>query len=147
MELSMIEQLIKLLDRSTLSSLEIEEDGIRIKLDRTMLPQQVSVSLPAAANAGEATGSQARQQEPANDDEFDYVKSPMVGLFYSLSSLGKKDPEIGSVIKKGTLLCAIEAMKLINEIESDIEGELVEILVQNGDQVEYGQNLFKLRKL
>lgn len=145
MDITLLEKLIKVVDKSTLSYFELEEKDLHIKIERNIVSGTTSAVLPAQQGATPDTNN--IEDNSNTEDEFLYVKSPMVGLFYSLSSIGKTDVPIGTMIKKGMVLCAIEAMKLINEIESDVEGELVEVLVQHGDSVEYGQNLFKIKKV
>jgi acetyl-CoA carboxylase biotin carboxyl carrier protein len=84
---------------------------------------------------------------PAEEAGIVYVKSPMVGTFYkSPSPESKPFVEVGTKIEDNTLVCIIEAMKIMNEIQSEIKGTVVEILVENGQPVEYGQRLFKLRQ-
>jgi acetyl-CoA carboxylase biotin carboxyl carrier protein len=85
-------------------------------------------------------------QIPAESEELVYIKSPIVGTFYTSASPGS-EPFVspGAKVQKGTVLCIVEAMKLMNEIESDVSGEIVSILVKNGQPVEYGEKLFALR--
>lgn len=146
MDISLLEKLINIVDKSTLSSFELEEKELHIKIERNIVSGNAAAVLPMQTESSVKTNGNS-DNSANNEAEFIYVKSPMVGLFYSLSSLGKTDVSVGTMIKKGMVLCAVEAMKLINEIESDIEGELVEVMVQHGDPVEFGQNLFKLKKV
>lgn len=146
MDISVLEKLIKIVDKSTLSYFELEEKDLHIKIERNIVSGNAAAVLPVQTEGTVETNGNS-EDCTANEDEFVYVKSPMVGQFYSLSSIGKTDVPIGTIINKGMVVCAIEAMKLINEIESDVEGELVEVLVQHGDPVEFGQNLFKLKKV
>jgi acetyl-CoA carboxylase biotin carboxyl carrier protein len=86
-------------------------------------------------------------EEEKDKDNIEVITSPLVGTFYRAPS-PESDPyvEIGSHVKKGDVLCIIEAMKLMNEIEANVDGEIVEIMAQNGEMVEYGESLFKIRK-
>ena len=87
-------------------------------------------------------------QEVAVDEDLYVVTSPMVGTFYESPGVGEESyVSVGSKIASGDILCIVEAMKLMNEIESEVSGEIVEILVQNGNMVEYGQPLFKVRRV
>ena len=82
----------------------------------------------------------------ANEEEYKYIKSPMVGTFYSKPSPNERSfVEVGEKVKKGATTCIIEAMKLMNEIEAEFDGEVVEILKNDGDPVEFGENLIKLK--
>ncbi len=153
MDLSYLQQLIKLFEDSTLTELEIDEEGSRVTLARTkeqtvftmpaampgyaMPPQAAPApSAPSSAPAAEAAGSSAKIHE---------VKSPIVGTFYRAPA-PDADPyiQVGQHVDSGTTLCIIEAMKLMNEIESDAAGKVVKILVENGQPVEYGQPLVVL---
>jgi acetyl-CoA carboxylase biotin carboxyl carrier protein len=145
MDLSYLEQLIKLFESSTLTELEIDEEGSRVTLGRAKEPamfampqmggypmqQPATPALPAATAAASAKTHE--------------VKSPIVGTLYRAPS-PDADPyvQVGQHVENGTTLCIIEAMKLMNEIESDAAGKIVKILVENGQPVEYGQPLFVL---
>jgi len=148
MDLAYLENLIKLFESSTLTELEIDEEGSRVTLGRAKeqpamfaMPQMGSYPMPPqqAAPAQPATTAAAPS---ANTHE---VKSPIVGTFYR-SPAPDADPyiQVGQQVENGTTLCIIEAMKLMNEIESDAAGKVVKILVENGQPVEYGQPLFVL---
>ena len=144
--------------RSELSEFEFEEEGFKIKIKRgsggqpvvTTLPQP-SQALPAAAetapNAARAGASLAPNGTAGGDEAgFAYVKSPMVGTFYrSPSPENPSFVENGSKVDDKTVVCIIEAMKIMNEIQAETKGTVVEALVENGQPVEYGQRLFKIR--
>jgi acetyl-CoA carboxylase biotin carboxyl carrier protein len=158
-DLAFIETLIRALDQSGLDSVEIERGGTRIRLSKTPPPapaaqaQTYQVPAVAAAPAGAgapASGAAAPAAEagaPAAADgrKLLDVKSPMVGTFY-LAPAPDAPPyvDVGSRIKKGDTLCIIEAMKLMNELESEVNGTVVEVLVDNAEPVEYGQVLFRV---
>ena len=85
--------------------------------------------------------------EVLKDENLHIIKSPIVGTFYASASPEKPTfVSVGTLVKKGSVLCILEAMKLMNEIESDVDGEVVEVLVKSEDMVEYGQSLFKIRE-
>ena len=154
MEYKEILELIKEMNRSDLTKLEIEEESFRLCLEKEAA--KPAAELPARLPAGEANTSApvSAVQEPVitGNAPADFqleevagnkVLSPMVGTFYAAAS-SEKPPfvKVGDRVKKGQTLCIIEAMKLMNEIESDYEGEVVKILVNNEQMVEFGQPLF-----
>ncbi len=142
-----IRKLIALLEEKNLVQFELEVEGFRIKVGRAApgAPAVAAVAAPAAAAPAEArsAASPASGREPEGPGH--YITSPMVGTFYRAP-----DPsaapfvEIGDIVRKGQTLCIIEAMKLMNEIESEVDGVVQEIFVQNGKPVEYGQRLFAI---
>lgn len=156
-DLSYIKKLIKLLDESSLAELELEEEGIKIRLSkpRPKLPptfQQIPFNMIPQVNApAEMTEDKKEEklkEEEIKSENLTEIKSPMVGTFYKAPS-PEAEPyvNIGSDIKEGMVLCIIEAMKLMNEIESEISGKIVKILVENGQAVEYDQPLFLVEKI
>jgi acetyl-CoA carboxylase biotin carboxyl carrier protein len=107
-----------------------------------VLPEVYAASTPPAANTSPATAS----KQPDEDASLHIVKSPIVGTFYESPSPGSPAfVKIGDQVENGQILCIIEAMKLMNEIEADAAGEIVKRFVQNGQPIEYGQSLFALR--
>ena len=152
MDLRKLKTLIDLVSESNVSELEITEaEGkVRIVKAGTTVVQQVVAAAPmqavaaapvaaAAAAAAPAAGAEAAPEVPAGH----VVKSPMVGTFYRASSPGAKAfVEVGSQVKEGETLCIVEAMKILNEIETDKSGTVTRILGENGQAVEYGQPLF-----
>ena len=142
----LIEHLIKILDDSDTDSLEIERGGTRIRLGKTPI-QPVTVGSPASQDVQDVSADPLVQDSPTSFDaksgNLIEVNSPMVGTFYS--SPTPDAPlyvEIGAEVKPGDGLCIIEAMKLMNELESEVAGTIVEICVENAQPVEYGQVLF-----
>ena len=138
MEYEKIKQLMTDMGNSKLSSIDIEfPDGVKIKMEKkdyTPTVQQIVVE--------ESTKEATKKEEVPNGN---IVKSPMVGTFYiKPSPTSNPYVEIGSEVKKGTVLCIIEAMKLMNEIESEFDGKIAEILVKDGEPVEYGMPLFRI---
>ncbi|HEY4958197.1 MAG TPA: acetyl-CoA carboxylase biotin carboxyl carrier protein [Caldimonas sp.] len=145
MDLRKLKTLIDLVSESNISELEIAEADGKVRIVKTAAPAAVSapaVAAPVAALAGEAVERTGADSAPPVETGH-VVKSPMVGTFYRSASPGT-DPfiEIGSVVKVGQPVCIIEAMKIMNEIETDVAGTIREILCENGQAVEFGQPLF-----
>ncbi|MBU3129036.1 acetyl-CoA carboxylase biotin carboxyl carrier protein [Clostridium tagluense] len=171
MDYKNIQELIKTVSESQLTSFEIETEGIKIKMEKKeeqVQVERVTVNAPPVQSVindslnreSIATNKISEEKIQSNivntiedvskvvpDESLFVVKSPIVGTMYS--SPGDESQnfvKIGSVVKKGDTLCILEAMKLMNEIESEVDGEIVEVLALNEDMVEYGQPLFKIRK-
>ncbi len=150
MDIRKVKKLIELLEESGISELEISEGEESVRISRyprgtiqTSSPAAAPlVQLASAAPAAPATpATAAGEHKPRNDEHM--VTSPMVGTYYSSPSPGAKTfVDIGSEIKIGQVLCIIEAMKIMNQIESDKTGRVTAILAKNGDPVEFGQPLF-----
>ena len=153
MDLRKLKTLIDLVSDSNVSELEITEAEGKVRIVKSApavvqsyvapaAPQvaaPVAVAAPAATSAPVAAPVEVAAEEPAGHT----VKSPMVGTFYRSSSPGAASfVEVGSVVKEGDTLCIVEAMKILNEIESDKSGTVKKILCDNGQAVEYGQALF-----
>jgi len=157
MDLDQIKKILDLVREHELSEFEIEHEGLRLKIrkDARGVPvvAHAGAPLPAlAAPAIAAAAPVAGTAPPASDDpgdaeiELAVVKSPIVGTFYRSSEPGAASfVDIGSSVKKGDVLCIIEAMKLMNEIDSEYDGEVVNIYVENGQAVQYGERLFAIR--
>ena len=152
MNLRQIRELVRLLESSSLSVLEIEENDLRVRLEKGQtagLAQPVPAALPQAVPAALPVET-APAPAPVADGTVDFnrlkeVKSPLVGIFYAAPSPGAEPfAGVGSRVKKGDVLCVVEAMKLMNEITADADGEVIDVCVQNGQVVEFGQILFKL---
>ena len=147
MDIRKVKKLIELLEESGISELEISEgeESVRISRHPRMAMQApAAVAIPmtqAAPQAAAMPATSAGEHKPRNDEYT--VTSPMVGTYYSAASPGSKAfVEIGSEIKVGQILCIIEAMKMMNQIESDKAGTVTSILAKNGEPVEFGQPLF-----
>lgn len=139
-----IKKLIDDMGNSKIDELKIEfPDGIKISMKKDKAP--VSQVLPNE-NIQYVTVPENVQENKECKEDYKMVKSPMVGTFYSKSSPNAKPyVEVGQQVKKGDILCIVEAMKLMNEIESEFDGEIVEVCVNDGDMVDYGKVLFKIR--
>jgi acetyl-CoA carboxylase biotin carboxyl carrier protein len=155
MDIRKVKKLIELLEESGVSEIEIKEgeESVRISRHPTGVvhafsaPPAYAVPAPAAAAVGMpggAAGGAAPAAAPVAAHAPDsIVTAPMVGTFYASPAPGAKAfVEIGSEVKPGDVLCIIEAMKMMNQIESDKSGRVVSVLVKNGDPVEFGQTLF-----
>jgi acetyl-CoA carboxylase biotin carboxyl carrier protein len=149
MDIRKVKKLIELLEESGISELEISEGEESVRISRyPRMAMQAPMSAPGpmpqtlpnpAAAATPATA--AGEHKPRIDEHT--VTSPMVGTYYSASAPGAKEfVEIGTEVKRGQILCIIEAMKMMNQIESDKEGRVTAILATNGEPVEFGQPLF-----
>lgn len=145
-------KLIDLIEERNLSNFELEIEGFKIKITRTQGPAFTQEQRPANTRSvpqeSQALPPSAELVPSKTKDHLHYITSPMVGTFYRAPNPSSPPfIEIGEPVKKNQTLCIIEAMKLMNEIESDIDGVLEEILVQNGKTVEYGQKLFAIKPL
>ena len=150
MDIRKVKKLIELLEESGISELEISEGEESVRISRhpragmqVAAPQAAPImyAAPAAAQAPATAATSAGERAPRNDEHT--VSSPMVGTYYASASPGAKPfVEIGSEIKVGQILCIIEAMKMMNQIESDKEGRVTAMLAKNGEPVEFGQPLF-----
>ena len=143
-----LRMLLRLFERRGVSEFEYEDEHVRIRLARGA-PARPGGEAPAlhVTQALALTRDAPPGAEPASDAGSIYVTSPFVGTFYrSPSPDAPHFVEVGSAIREGQALCIVEAMKLMNEIEADCAGVIVEILVENGKPVEFGQRLFKVRK-
>ena len=146
-----IKKLIDDMGNSKIDELNIEfPDGIKISMKKDkapvapiQMPENIQyVTVPENSTVAD-NKNEAEKQE---NIEYKIVKSPMVGTFYSKSSPNAKPyVQVGSKVKKGDILCIVEAMKLMNEIESEFDGEIAEICVGDGEMVDYGKPLFKLK--
>jgi acetyl-CoA carboxylase biotin carboxyl carrier protein len=145
-----IVKLIDLMEERSLTDFELEAEGVRIKISRGQTRTSLSVPAAPTESLPQTEPGLPVVETPAEEEEnnLHYITSPMVGTFYRAS-----DPssppfiERGEPVKKDQTLCIIEAMKLMNEIESDIDGVLEDIYVENGKPVEYGKRLFSIRPL
>ncbi len=144
MDLRKLKKLIDLVEESGISELEITEGEEKVRISRAGPGQRPVIYAPEAVSIQAAAPAQPAQsvEKPATP-EGHVVKSPMVGTFYRSPSPGSKVfVEIGQFVNVGDTICIIEAMKLLNEIESDHAGTIKAVLVENGQPVEYGEPLF-----
>ncbi|EJQ15018.1 acetyl-CoA carboxylase, biotin carboxyl carrier protein [Bacillus cereus] len=155
-----VRELIKLIDSSNIDEFEYKKDGTTIKMKKrgnevvtVQAPVTKQVMQPAAPVEVETTVAAAQVEVPKQEEKtavqnenLHKITSPMVGTFYSSSSPDTPQyVSVGDKVSKDSIVCIVEAMKLFNEIDADVEGEIVEILVNNGQLVEYGQPLFLVK--
>jgi acetyl-CoA carboxylase biotin carboxyl carrier protein len=169
MTLDEIKRLIEFVRSQDLTEFELEQDGVKLRLKTgcpppalahpqagPMMPGPPLPALGTAAPSGRGAPDYVGTPAPAesgpetpdapDDVDLAIVKSPIVGTFYRASEPGAANfVEIGDTVKKGGVLCIIEAMKLMNEIDSEYDGEVVNIYVENGQAVQYGERLFAIR--
>jgi acetyl-CoA carboxylase biotin carboxyl carrier protein len=144
-----INKIVKFIEERNLAEFELEVEGFKIKLRKNAPPSAApaaSFSAPGGpAGAQEGGILKTADLEPGGKADFHLIPSPIVGTFYRAPSPASPSfAEVGDVVKKGQTLCIVEAMKLMNEIESDVDGVVKEIFVENGKPVEYGQKLFAI---
>lgn len=154
MDLNLIKRLVRIVDTSGITDLEIEESGVKIKIAKKIRNSQVTTQMQLPAHLGQqgmpanAPQSEAEVIERVKKEEklpqnLHEIRSPIVGTLYRAPAPDADAyVEVGSVVSAGTVLCIVEAMKLMNEIEADVSGKIVKILVENGKPVEYNQPLF-----
>jgi acetyl-CoA carboxylase biotin carboxyl carrier protein len=161
MDINHIKQILNLVREHELTEFEIEHEGLRLKLRKDGAGSLVSApavvpapAAPASLTPGSPQAGQSGQPVAvpsaiaAGDAEIEMavVKSPIVGTFYRSAEPGAASfVEVGTVVKKGQVLCIIEAMKLMNEIDSEYDGEVVNVYVENGQSVQYGERLFAIK--
>ena len=150
MNLKELKEIIDLVtSKESIEELELEKSGVRLRIRRAsnhtasaaVEPAAITSAVPAAALP------QAQPEMPEQKgEELYHIKSPIVGTFYKAPAPNSEAfVSVGDFVEKGSVVCIIEAMKLMNEIESDVAGEIISILVENGQPVEYGERLFAIR--
>src|SRR5215472_2145306 len=156
-EIEQIEQLIRFMSEHNLEEFEYSRGDIRIRLKkpstglavsapRAIGAPEIIVAAPMPAAGAPAASASAAPQEARPSEDLHIVKSPIVGTYYEAPSPGAEAfVKVGQAVESGQTLCIVEAMKLMNEIESDASGEVIRIFVENGQPVEYGQPLFGIR--
>ena len=162
MDLEQLKQILDLVREYGLSEFEIEHEGLRLKVRTDVARVSATVSAvgsappivaspaigsaPAGPSAAAVQGAPESSKPGDAEIELEVVKSPIVGTFYRSPEPGAPSfVDIGSTVKKGQVLCIIEAMKLMNESDSEYDGEIVNIYVENGQSVQYGERLFAIR--
>ena len=155
MELKDIKAIIDLMRKNDLSVFEMEKDGFRLKLQKgageqtvfsaPVLPQMLAAAV-AAAPDGAAAGRSAAAEAPPPAEATREITSPMVGTFYRAAS-PESPPfiDVGQEVNEDTVVCIIEAMKVMNEIKAEVKGVIAEVVAENGKPVQFGQALFKVR--
>lgn len=139
MELEDLKELIELLKDTDITELQVEKDGTKVKIKREKMLASLDMGHKTVVRQEATAGPEAEEET----QRLVTVTSPIVGTFYrSPTPDANHFVEIGSRVSKGQVLCIVEAMKLMNEIESDVDGIVMKILVENGQPVEYGEPLF-----
>lgn len=153
MDINLIKRLIKIVEQSEVTEFSVQEGDLKIKISKNSsnIPhvqyQHVSQA-PVPTEVKVDTGENVIEKPAATSTKLHEIKSPIVGTFYRAPSPDAEPyVQVGNSISKGTILCIVEAMKLMNEIESDVDGKIVKILVENGTPVEYNQPLFLVEEV
>ena len=154
MDTRQIKALMKDFDESNLSRLKIEKEGFLVEFEKATVAaaapvqQQVVAAAPAAQPQQSAPTTAAETAAPALAENCEYILSPMVGTFYEAPSPDSPPfVKVGDIVKKGQTLAILEAMKIMNELEADFDCKIVEILVKNGQAVEYDMPLFAVERV
>ena len=150
MDLAFVKKVLKLVEESNVNEIELEEKGVRVRITKNAnnvgVPQQMAPAVIPQQQPAVAPGpavQPAVEPAPVAEKKYHEVKSPIVGTFYRAPAPDAANyVEVGQTIEEGAVLCIVEAMKLMNEIESDKSGKVVKICVENGKPVEYNQVLF-----
>jgi len=143
LDLDQLRELIRLLDEANLTEIEVkhDDDRIRVRRDPALGAAAADSVAPVTAQGPEPVGASSAPE----DDDGAYLTSPFVGTFYRAPSPdGDPFVDVGDSVVPGQVLCIVEAMKLMNEIEAEAAGTIVEVLVENGKPVEYGDRLFRI---
>ena len=167
MDLKELKEILQILEEKEITEFELEQDGVKLRVVKTAASANHASAIPGLApliatvlpSTGSAAGSPppsgvpspepaAPVAAPEGDSGLAVVKSPIVGTFYRAADPNSPPfVEVGDRVRVGQVLCIIEAMKLMNEIEADCAGTIVEILAENGKPVEFGQKLYKVKKV
>ena len=155
MDIKQIQELVKLINKTNIGEITIEEEGVKITVKQKKDPVQNIITgggaapayspspIPVASSAATAVPSAAKPASEPKADNLLTIKSPMIGTFYRQAEPGKLIfKSVGDEITPGKVVCIIEAMKLFNEIESEVKGKIVKVLVEDASPVEYDQPLF-----
>jgi acetyl-CoA carboxylase biotin carboxyl carrier protein len=146
LKMNELQEMVNIFDRSSVKVFTFEYEGMKIKLEKTAEVHQVEQVEKVSASVPEEI---MKTEKPAEErtSAAEHVVSPMVGTFYASPSAGEEPfVKVGTSVKAGQVVCVLEAMKLFNEVQTEADGEIAEILVKDGDVVEYGQPLFVIKK-
>jgi len=151
MDTRQIKALMKDFDESNLSRLKIEKEGFSVEFEKATVATAVAAPAPAPVAApapAAAPAAAAETSAPTSSHDGEYILSPMVGTFYEAPSPDSPPfVKVGDVVKKGQTLAILEAMKIMNELEADFDCKIVEVLVKNGQAVEYDMPLFAVERV
>ena len=147
-----IKELIEIFDESNLTKLSLKNEDVKIELDKNITaPVQTQAQVPAPQIASQTTTTIETATAPApqaDNGDFEYITSPMVGTFYQAPSPDSPPyVKVGDKVKAGQTVCIVEAMKIMNEIQAEFDCEIVEILVKDGQAVEFDTQLFKVKRV
>lgn len=142
MDLKEVKDLVDFMNENNLLELEIEKEGMRVRLKKSS-PQDANPQVTVIPQTNPLSAAGGKEEISARSDSTIEIKSPMVGTFYRAPAPDAQPyAEVGDTVKENQVLCIIEAMKLMNEIKSEARVKIVDILVENGDPVEFGQPIF-----
>lgn len=148
MDLEKIEGLVKIIENSSLTEFSIRDGETKITMSKLTHPPVIAAGVPAAPMAAAPAQPAAAEEKAEAADEFELILAPIVGTFYSAAAPDVPAyVKVGDYVKAGQTVCILEAMKLMNEIEADYDCEIEAVLVSNEQKVEYGQPLFRVKKL
>ena len=141
-----IKELMALLENSSLSALEVQQDDVKVRLEKPAVTVAAPIAVPAPAPVAAPAPAAAPAAAPAPADTGKAINAPIVGVFYAAPSPDSEPyVSVGKRVKKGDVVCIIEAMKCMNEIQAEEDGEITAGLANNGEMVEYGQPLFAIK--
>jgi acetyl-CoA carboxylase biotin carboxyl carrier protein len=147
MDLDEIRQILQLMEENNLAEFELEREGLRVALRKAVagVPTVAAMPVPQVSAPAEPVPATTEQAETPNGKEFAYINSPMVGTFYVAPSPDSPPfVNVGDAVTKDSVVCILEAMKVMNEIKAEVEGTIAEVLVENAEPVEYGEPLFRV---
>jgi acetyl-CoA carboxylase biotin carboxyl carrier protein len=150
MDIAYLKKLVRIVEQSKIDEIEVEEEGLRVRVARNPHSNSFSSNVQGAIQlaAQNAMSAEMPAAEQTSQIKYHEIKSPIVGTFYrSPAPDADSYVEVGQSVQPKTVLCIIEAMKLMNEIESDVAGRVVKILVENGQPVEYNQPMFLIEPI
>lgn len=148
MDLEKIEGLVKIIENSSLTEFSIKDGETKITMSKLTHPPVIAAGVPAAPMAAAPAQPAAAEEKAEAADEFELILAPIVGTFYSAAAPDVPAyVKVGDHVKSGQTVCILEAMKLMNEIQADYDCEIEAVLVSNEQKVEYGQPLFRVKKL
>ena len=141
-----IKELMALLENSSLSALEVQQDDVKVRLEKPAVTVAAPIAVPAPTPVAAPAPAAAPAAAPAPADTGKAINAPIVGVFYAAPSPDSEPyVSVGKRVKKGDVVCIIEAMKCMNEIQAEEDGEITAVLATNGELVEYGQPLFAIK--
>ncbi len=148
MDLEKIEGLVKIVENSSLTEFSIKDGDTEITMSKLTHPPVIAAGVPAAPLTAAPAQPTAAEEKAEAADEFELILAPIVGTFYSAAAPDVPAyVKVGDHVKAGQTVCILEAMKLMNEIQADYDCEIETVLVSNEQKVEYGQPLFRVKKL